>query len=166
FPFSDQLTKQQVKFFRAANDPLTAGQAASSITELSNTLRSLKVDLGNELKRVAAALKEAEAKQKAAESILNDPKASAAIAAATFGTAELATLFAASQDLERIAGALRSASASLTKIKNQVDEDAIFLDSWFNGLFEICKKGGVCSLKTIEIPFVGTSIIHILPGEG
>jgi hypothetical protein len=67
--------------------------------------------------------------------------------------------------MARIASALRSASTDLTKVKIQVDEDFIFIHSWFEALFEVCRKGGQCSLTTIEIPFVGTSRIHRLPGE-
>jgi hypothetical protein len=165
FPFSEKLNEKQVRFFQAAVDPLSAGQVASSLSDINTNLDTLKLDLPKQIARVNAALKEAEAKQKAAEAILNDPKASAAIAMATFGTAELAQLFAASQDMARIASALRSASTDLTKVKIQVDEDFIFIHSWFEALFEVCRKGGQCSLTTIEIPFVGTSRIHRLPGE-
>ncbi|PIK72864.1 hypothetical protein CS379_11635 [Methylobacterium frigidaeris] len=73
---------------------------------------------------------EVRAKEKAALAILEDPKASAALAAATFGTAELAKLFAASQDLSRIEGALNSASQSFHKVETMMGSDIQFLDSW------------------------------------
>ena len=164
-PFSDKLTEKQLKFLRSAGDPLAAGQTASSISDLETNLGILRRDLAAQITRVNAARREAEAKQKAAEAILNDPKASAAIAAATFGTAELAQLFAASQDMQRIAGALRGASADLTEVQSRVDGDFEFIHGWFEALFEICRKGGQCSLTVIEIPFVGTSRVHGLPGE-
>lgn len=164
-PFSDKLTEKQLNLIRAAADPLAAGQAASGISDLDIRLDVLRDELAGQITRVNAALREAEAKQKAAEAILNDPTASAAIAVATFGTAELALLFAASQDMQRIAGALRSASADLTGVKAQVDADFEFIHGWFESLFEICRRGGQCSLTVIEIPFVGTSRIHGLPGE-
>ena len=152
FPFSEKLYEKWLNFFRAAQDPLSAGLAASSISDLDIALYYLKLDLPEQIARVNAALKEAEVKQKAAEAILNDPKASAAIAMCTLSTAELAMLFAASQDMSRIAGALRSASANLTKVKNKVDEDFEFIHGWFQALFEVCREGGQCWL-------------HILPAE-
>ena len=164
-PFSEGLSGKSLTFMKAAADPLAAGRAASSISDLDTSLELLRIDLADRIARIDTARREAEAKQKAAEAILADPKASAAIAMATLGTAELAQLFAAAQDLQRIAGALRSASSDLTSVKKLVDDDYDFIHSWFQTLFDICRKGGHCGLKTIRIPFVGTSNIHILPGE-
>lgn len=164
-PFSGKLTEKWPAFIKAASDPLAAGQAASSISELDTNLQQLKRDLPEQIGRINAALKEAEAKRKAAEAILNDPKASAAIAMATFSTAALAELFAASQDLQRIASALSSASNNLTQVQNQVSEDYIYINGWFEALFQVCRKGGYCSLSVLTIPFVGSSSIYSLPGE-
>jgi hypothetical protein len=163
--FSDSLGVKQFKFFKAAADPLSAGQAASSLSELQLKLSELQRDLSTHMIRINNALREVEAKQKAAETILNDPKASGAIAAATFGTVELAKLFAVSQDLSRIGSALRSASSSLTMLKTQLDVDLQFVNGWFDSLFSICEKGGVCASKTINVPFIGSSTLRFLPGE-
>ncbi|MBK6714951.1 MAG: DUF4157 domain-containing protein [Burkholderiales bacterium] len=163
--FSEKLTEMQPYFWRATRDSLASGQAASSISDIDTSLDALRGDLAKQIALVKAARSEAMAKQNVAEKILSDPVASAAIAAATFGTADLAMLFAASQDMARIAGQLGSAAADLTALKTQVDEDFDFIHAWFETLFENCQKGGHCSLTVIDIPFVGTSRIHGLPGE-
>jgi hypothetical protein len=164
--FSDSLVEKQFKLFKVSVDPLSAGQVASSLFDLKMQLDNLHLDLPERISRINKALKEAEAKRRAAESILEDPKASSAIAAATFGTQELARLFAVSQDLSRIAGALRGASTALQSVRDQLDIDQLFVNGWFDTLFAACEKGGFCSSKTFNIPFIGPSTWRFSPGGG
>lgn len=129
--FSSQLTATQLSLFRAALDRTAAGQAAISLDGTRSRLQTLATDLRKQKKLVDAAGREVDSKRKAAEVILGDPKASSAIAAATFGTAELATLFAASQDLQRISSSLHDTSVKLDEMHMRVAEDFEFVNGWY-----------------------------------
>jgi hypothetical protein len=162
--FSASITNSQINLLKALGDATAAGRAVSSISEVQEQLHSIGADLPAQIARVERAEREASSKQKAAENILNDPQASGAIAAVTFGTAQLAEIFAASQDLQRISGSLRSASASLRSAQSAISDDDAFLAAWSDSLFQTCVAGGACSRKDIQIPFVGTSHVRVLPG--
>ncbi|GJD60233.1 eCIS core domain-containing protein [Methylobacterium frigidaeris] len=128
--FSDSVQGTGVALYKSGADAESAAKALANVSELRSQIDPIRRDLDDRIKKIDKALVEVRAKEKAALAILEDPKASAALAAATFGTAELAKLFAASQDLSRIEGALNSASQSFHKVETMMGSDIQFLDSW------------------------------------
>lgn len=152
--FSQQITASQVQIWRAAGDPVSAGVTSQELRSTGSNLALLLHSLEDQRPRMKTARDEAAAKQKAAESILKDPKASSALVIASFGsTASLAELFAVSQDMQRIRGALDGAISALDAMAPMLREDIAFLDAWENALFEICRKAGRCG-KVLGVPFV------------
>ena len=158
--FSESLSDMSFNLLKSGGDPLSAGRTALNILELQDELESIEENLNNQIKRVRKAFLEAKNKEKLARSILQDPKAVSAIAVVTFGTAELATIFAASQDLQRIRSALGSTITSMKNLNKLLEFDIDFLNSWFEALFDVCERGNFCSTTRIEIPFVGTSTVR------
>jgi hypothetical protein len=161
--FSDSVQTTGFKLFKAGADATAAGQTASEISTLGSNLKSLNSDLGKRIAKTDRAATELRLKREAIEKILSDPKASGAIAAATFGTAQLAELLAVSQDFSVIEGNLDRASAALRSVQTLVTSDIDFLQKWWDFLFEICEKGGMCAKRTIEVPFLGPVTVQALP---
>jgi hypothetical protein len=150
-PFSDSIQEKGFLLFKVAGDPVSAGKVSVTLSDLRFQIMRTEGPLSDRIGRVERVQKEADAKERAAMRILEDPQASAAIAAATFGTAELAQLFAASQDLSRISGALSRAAAAFRKVDSLMRSDMDFLKAWEDSLFLVCQKGGACSIKTLPI---------------
>jgi hypothetical protein len=132
--FSESVQAQGFNLFLAPVDPATLPDVVWQLLGVRSDLETLKDDLAAQVTRLKAAADEASKKGKAALAILEDPKASAALAAATFGTAELATLFAAWQDLERLEGRLRTAITALESVGAAVRVDYDFVAAWFDYL--------------------------------
>lgn len=132
--FSESVQSQGFNLFLAPVDPATLPDVVWELFGLRNELDTLKGELAGEITRLKAAADEASKKGKAALAILEDPKASAALAMATFGTAELATLFAAWQDLEQLEARLRSATSALESVSGAVRADYDFVVAWFDYL--------------------------------
>jgi len=128
--FSQSLTATQGKLFQASTDPAAAAQALVAVTDVENVLRPLHGNIEGQLQRIDRGVAEANAKQKAARVILEDPKASAAIAMASFGTGELAKLLAASEDLIRISGSLSQAARALRATDVLMQGDLEFVEGW------------------------------------
>ena len=97
-------------------------------------LVSLQESLKERVSALGKSLSEVTAKRKAAEAILDDPKASAALIVATFWTAELAQIFGAWDDLGHLEGRLTSALTSLQAVQPMVDDDIAFLSAWISYL--------------------------------
>ncbi len=161
--FESSLNTLSFQLLKASWDPESAGQAFYTVSEIRAELGWLNEGLRAQMDRINSSLLEVIAEQEAAENILNDPKASGIIAGLTFGSAKLARLFAVSQDLGRIHGALASAQRNFQTISNSLSSDIRHLVNWENTLFGICEKGGLCSSGTIELPFVGTSAWRVGP---
>jgi hypothetical protein len=163
--FSARLSANQFKFWAASSDPASAGRVSTNLGTLRLQLQDIQRDLADQIQRVRLALREANAKEKAADAILSDPKASGVIAAVTFGDVELARIFAAYEDWIQISGALNTAVGAFDAIAGMVSADVLFLSAWEDALFAACLKGGACYEKQFQIPFLGTSTVHVLPGE-
>jgi len=164
-PESDRIQSTGWNLLAAALDPTSAGRAASSLSDTSFQLTQIRHDLADRLVQIDAAQHEAEAKEHAAQAILESRDTSGFIAAATFGTAELARVFAAWQDLGRINAGLIRAGTALRELDAMLGSDIEFLDHWFDYLFGLCKEGGICAEGTITIPFLFESHWRLLPGD-
>ncbi|MEU8512865.1 hypothetical protein AB0C76_14915 [Kitasatospora sp. NPDC048722] len=163
--FSGRFQGESFRLLGAAADPATAGRTAGGLSERVDQLTSSRWELPARIAKVEDALAAVRAKHRAAVAILESPSASGAIAAATQGTGELAELFAASVDLERIENSLDNTLTALRAVDSTVSADIAFGTAWSDALFGTCVRGGVCSQTTLEIPFVGTSRLRFLPGE-
>ncbi|HEX2224453.1 MAG TPA: PIN domain-containing protein [Thermoanaerobaculia bacterium] len=164
-PFSESVTASTFRLAGASLDPLSAGQAGVHVADLLDQLTDLSRDLGERIDSLDQTVQIVNAKRQAALNILNSRSASAALVMATFTGATHAKLFAVSQDLQRISGALKGALASFRGMKAMVDDDIATLAAWDDALFESCKRGGYCSSRTVHIPFVGDSRMRSYPGE-
>ncbi len=163
--FSESVGISTYRLMGASADPLSAGQAGSHVADLLDQLTDLRRDLGERIQSLDHTLNLVRLKREAALNILNSRQASGMIAAVTFGTAELAELFAVSEDLLMIQGGLNGAVSSFRKVSEQLDSDIYTLNEWSEALFKACEKGGYCSTGYIHIPFVGDSRIRGYPGE-
>jgi hypothetical protein len=163
--FSTRLQNESFRLLAAAGDATTAGRTSGQLSSVVVQLVDSRRELPAQTQRLSSALAEVRAKRAAAEGILNSGSASGALPAATFGTAALAELFAASVDLSRIEGSLNSALTALRTVDRTVAEDIAFGTSWSDSLFDVCRRGGACGQRTFTIPFVGTSTVRFLPGE-
>ncbi|MFO1058173.1 MAG: hypothetical protein U1E53_14540 [Dongiaceae bacterium] len=165
-PFSERIGRSTLRLFAASADATAAGQADAALGEplwqVEEWRRGVDVQIG----RIAAAAREARLKRQAALAILEDPAAARAVSIATFGTAELARLLGAEEDLGRIAGALERTLAIFRRLQEALRLDLEVLQQWDRTLFETCRLGGVCTSRTVIVPFVGTSTIRFLPAGG
>lgn len=163
--FSNRFQGESSRLFVAGADATTAGQTAGRIAQAVDQLIESRRELPARMTRIERARREVQAKRRAAVAILSSPSASGAVAAATFGTSKLAEVFGASEDLGRIEGSLSDALAALRAVDRTITEDINFGTAWRDTLFDACVRGGVCSQRTVTIPFVGTSTLRFLPGE-
>jgi hypothetical protein len=108
----------------------------------------MQTGLDARIKSIGGVIKEADAKHAAAIKILEDPVASGAIAAATFGDTELARLFAVSEDLQHISGTLSGALEKFKKIKESLDGDVEFLQAWYDYFLTTCNGDPTCKATT------------------
>jgi predicted nucleic acid-binding protein len=164
-PFSESVTAATFRLAGASLDPLAAGQAGVHVADLLDQLTDLRRDLGERIDSLDQTVQIVLAKRQAALNILKSRSASGALAMATFGTGELAKLFAASEDLTRISGSLNGALASFRGMKAMLDDDIATLTAWDDALFASCERGGYCSSGTVHIPFMGDSRMRSYPGE-
>lgn len=142
--FSDSIQDSGPKLFKIGTDPSAAADILPSIRSMVVFLNSLQDGIRDSKAKLRKTIGIVSAKHMAAERILEDPKASGALAAATFGTAILATIFAAMEDLSRIEGSLNSSLETLDKLDDAIGSDVSFLNSWYVMLFEVCAKAGKC----------------------
>lgn len=141
---STKLTEMQPNLLKAIIGLSSLGQVILGILDFKILLGQMKKGLDERIKSIDAVVKEADAKKAAALKILEDPEASAAIAAVTFGTGELARLFAISQDLELISSNLSSALEKFRKIRQNMEDDVNFLQGWYDYFLLLCKGDPSC----------------------
>jgi hypothetical protein len=142
---SNKLTEMQPALFKAMADVSGLGKVVLGILDFKIELEQMRDGLGERIKSLNAAIKEAEAKEAAAMKILEDPQASTALATATFGTGELARLFAISQDLQAITGNLSSAVQKFQEVKSALDDDIVFLQGWYKYFLGSCEGDPACA---------------------
>jgi Domain of unknown function (DUF4157) len=165
-PFSDSVQEQGWHFLRVSADGANAGAAASGVSQLHSAIRRGQVDLPARIERVASALREVRAKEEAAQRILDDPAATGALIFASFGSsAQVVEVFAVHEDLVRIRGSLQTTLNALRSVDGLMRSDLEFLDSWFDVLFESCRRAGICSTRRLDLPFGGSTTLRSLPGE-
>lgn len=141
---SSKLTDMSLEIYLASFEITSLGKVTLGILDFKVGLNQMQQGLDERIKSIDAAAKEADAKRAAALKILEDPMASAAIAAATFGTGELARLFAVSEDLLLIGGTLSTALEKLRKVKKNIEDDISFLQGWYDYLLLRCKGDPSC----------------------
>jgi hypothetical protein len=163
--FRESITENQPDLWRAARDPFSAGDAAHPLADLALELVDIRDNLKQRRRQLQSIRDEAQAKHDAIMKILQDPHSAGPLAALTGGSATLANLFAVSQDMQRIAGAVNGTLSASNTLKEMLDEDISFLNEWSEALFTICIEGGACTRRTLRIPFVGESTITAGPFE-
>jgi hypothetical protein len=141
--FSDDVHFMGLALFISGADPSTLGPVLDSLSDLGGSINDARIGLKKQSARVKAALKEVTAKRMAAEKIVSDEKAAAALAVATFGTAELAKIWTAYVDLDALEGALMSTDAAMDWTLDRIDDDIDFVTSWFSYLDGIAVAAGV-----------------------
>ena len=142
---SNTLTNMQPSLFKAMGDVSGLGGLTLGLLDFKIELEQLRSGLDERIKSLSAAVKEADAKEAAAMKILEDPTASGALAMATFGTAELARLFAISQDLQAISGNLSRALNKFQEVRGALDDDITFLQGWYDFFLGSCKGDSSCA---------------------
>ncbi len=141
---SESLTDMQPRLFSALMDIPSAGEMILNMLDFKIGLEQMAEGIDSRKKSIDAAIREAHAKKAFADKILSDPKASGAVAAATFGTGELARLFAISQDLEVVESNLMQASEKFGQVSEALKEDIDFLQGWYNYFLSMCKGDPTC----------------------
>jgi predicted nucleic acid-binding protein len=133
--YSDSIQSSGFKLVAAPYGSLDSLKAVIwGLFFVMSDLVSIQESLKERVSALSKSLSEVTAKRKAAEAILNDPKASAALIMATFGTAELAQIFGAWDDLGHLEGRLTSALTSFQAVQPMVDADIAFLSAWISYL--------------------------------
>jgi predicted nucleic acid-binding protein len=141
--FSESIQSKGFQLLLAPVHTGSLGELLIPLLSMKSDLEELRKDLGTRTSQARKALDEVTRKRKAAEAILEDPKASAALAAATFGTAELAFLFGVWDDLGHLEGRLSTAINSLDAVRKMVDADIDFLSAWWSYLAPIWQAAEV-----------------------
>jgi hypothetical protein len=145
---SDRLTEMQPKLIKSIGDISGRGELLLEVLDFKIILQQMQTGLDARIKSIGGVIKEADAKHAAAIKILEDPVASGAIAAATFGDTELARLFAVSEDLQHISGTLSGALEKFKKIKESLDGDVEFLQAWYDYFLTTCNGDPTCKATT------------------
>ncbi|MGW8375353.1 DUF4157 domain-containing protein [Streptomyces sp. ODS28] len=145
--FSEKVVALQYQLLKLGPNPDLVVRAMTDLTGVRNQIAAVQSEVSTRLASMREALKEVEAKERAALSILEDPIALAAISTAHMSTAPAAEIFAASQDFLRIRSHLRSSVEGLEVLQAAMQEDIEFLDSWWRGLFEVVLRVGLGRLS-------------------
>lgn len=163
--FSESVTALQYQFLKLGPDPVLAARTLIDIMAVRNRIVSAQSEIPKRLTHIREVLREVEAKEKAATNILESPSAMATIGAVTFGSAQLAEIFAASQDLQRIRSHLRPSVTDLEALQTAMQEDIDFLDAWWGALFEICLRTGLSTELTVSVPLIGDIALNPAGGR-
>jgi hypothetical protein len=134
--FSDSLGQTGGLLYLAGFDPESIPGIVGELSDVGGAINDSRVDLKKQSARVKAGLKEATAKRQAAQNILDDPKALAALDVGG-STINAATVFAASQDFSRIESALMQADAAFDTVLKAIDDDIEFVANWSSYLEKI-----------------------------
>jgi hypothetical protein len=130
-PYEERVYNLNEAFTRAqatrasARDALLVAYEVSA--DLDNQIISPVSQMLSALRRYLAVVSR---RRRLAESILNDPVPSRALAVATMGTAELALIFAASEDLLQIESALEGAQRALRDVHGRAALLRSYLADW------------------------------------
>ncbi|RME04797.1 MAG: DUF4157 domain-containing protein [Bacteroidetes bacterium] len=144
--YSDSIIELQADLFRARGDASSAARTYWDLTKLRRPILSLNTQMDKRLPQLRAARDEAIAKEKYAQSLLNDPKTVSMLAVAGMGSVLIAEVFALSEDWQDVRSALSGAVSDLEDIHNLMKEDIEYLDAWIKGLGEICERSGLFGL--------------------
>jgi hypothetical protein len=161
-PFSQQLGEVTASFISVV-DPADAGRVVGDLGDILPQIAEYARDLPEQIDRIDEALRRVEANRRAAEAILRDPAATAAISMATMSDADIARLYGVQEDLIHIAGHLRRAREIFGRIRDAVLLDLETVQAWDDLLFRRCLRGGQCAEWPIRVPFVGSTTIRFLP---
>lgn len=141
---SSKLDDMQIDLLKATMDVSGMGTLTLQLLDFKVQLQEMGKGLDERINSIEGAIKEAEAKRTAAMNILKDPQASASLAAVTFGTGELARLFAISEDLQLIQSRLSSAVEKFKKVRKIIDDDIFFLQEWYDYFLARCQGDPSC----------------------
>ena len=155
---SEKLNEMQLNLIKAIYLPENLGNVILGVLDFKLQISKLQETIDNRISFITSAKKEADAKHDAAISILNSHTSSGLIGGLSFGTAQLATLFAASQDLEQISGIFTSTLSTLQKVEDSIKEDIYFLQQWYDSLLSICNNDPTCK-KSLEKGFYNVIIV-------
>lgn len=160
---SEKLNELQLDLIHAMFSPENLGNVILGVLDFKLQLSKLQETIDNRISFITSAKREADAKHDAAINILNSRTSSGLIGGLSFGTAQLATLFAASQDLEQLSGIFSSTLNTLQEVKDSIKEDVYFLQQWYNSLLLICNNDPTCK-KSLEKGFYNVIIVSaVLP---
>lgn len=141
---SQRIFELQTTLFRAAADPMNSGDLAINLWSLYTELENIAIALKEKTAKVEKAVYQVRKREEAANKILESPSATIALGVATFGTHEIARIFAAQQDLVVINGALSGAADKFHKVQSLIQTDLEFLIGWYQLMAATCKEKGPC----------------------
>lgn len=162
--FSESLAEGVLQLWEAAKDPVTAGNAGYHLADVLDRVTDLRRDLGERIEALAKSHQLVHLKREAAENILKSSGASGTIGALTFGSSQLAMLFAVSSDLTPIEGSLNGALTAFRGMADLLDTDIEILRGWDDFLFRTCAEAGYCSTSHVNAIW-GTTRIRSYPAE-
>ena len=155
---SEKLNEMQFNLLKAIYIPENLGNVILGVLDFKLQISKLQETIDTRISFITNAKKEADAKHDAAIKILNSHTSSGLIGGLSFGTAQLATLFAASQDLEQLSGIFTSTLSTLQKVEDSIKEDIYFLQQWYDLLLSICNNDPTCK-KSLEKGFYNVIIV-------
>ncbi|GAA1579268.1 hypothetical protein GCM10009678_72380 [Actinomadura kijaniata] len=130
--YSADLSNLRPTLWAAFADAEKSRAAIGTLVNVIGDLGNMRDDLDDRIKKLTALRNLVEARETAAKKILEDPKAMAALAIATFGTSLQATIFGASLDLQCINGELGQAITDLQAAHTTIVDDSAYLKAWLN----------------------------------